>query len=117
MVDQSDLRDLTTRLARQRQADILLYSGELARPGDGPLALGRLDGLRRPTCLLVLRTLGGSADEGLFLTRLEPAISDRRTRVRLLPLDDAMAIVESPEQARAQRPDDGRVATRDVGNP
>jgi hypothetical protein len=28
-----------------------------------------------------------------------------------------MAIIESPEQARAQRPDDGRVATRDVGNP
>src|SRR4051812_11131161 len=72
MVDQGDLRELrelATRLARPRQADILLYSGELGRPGDGHLALGRPDRPRRPTCLLALRTLGGSADVAYRLTR------------------------------------------------
>jgi hypothetical protein len=72
MVDGSELRELrelAARLARQRQTDILLYSGELARPGDGHLALGRPDRPRGATCLLVLRTLGGSADAAYRLAR------------------------------------------------
>ena len=67
--DLHELRALAARLAQLRQADILIYSGELVRPGDGHLALGRPDRPRRTTCLLVLRTLGGSADAAYRMAR------------------------------------------------
>ena len=67
--DLRELRELAIRLAQQRQADVLLYSGELTRPGDGHLELGRPDRPRRRGCLLVLRTLGGSADAAYRLAR------------------------------------------------
>jgi hypothetical protein len=72
MTDGSDLRELqalSTRLAQRRQAEILIYSGELVRPGDGDVALRRHDHASRARCLLLLRTLGGSADAGYRLAR------------------------------------------------
>jgi len=72
MTDRSEfgeLRALATQLSQIRQADILLYSGELTRPGDGSLALGRNHQPRRPACLLVLCTLGGAADAAYRLAR------------------------------------------------
>src|SRR3954453_13561820 len=72
MTDGSDLRELRGRAAHEaqvRQADILLYSGELTRPGDGSLSLGRQDRARHPNCMLLLNTLGGSADAGYRLAR------------------------------------------------
>jgi hypothetical protein len=67
--DLRELRELATSLAQVRQADILVYSGELSRPGDGQVALQHPDRPRRTTCLLMLRTLGGSADAGYRLAR------------------------------------------------
>jgi hypothetical protein len=67
--DLQELRALATRLAQLRQADILVYSGEMTRPGDGSMAFGRSVRSRRPNCLLVLRTLGGSADAAYRLAR------------------------------------------------
>jgi hypothetical protein len=67
--DLHELRTLATRLAQARQAEILIYSGELTRPGDGDLSLGRNDRPRPPNCLLILRTLGGSADAAYRLVR------------------------------------------------
>jgi hypothetical protein len=72
MTDGSDLRELralATRLAQLRQADILVYSGELTRPGDGDLALEHNERRRQPNCMFVLRTLGGSADAAYRLVR------------------------------------------------
>ncbi len=72
MTDGSDLRELqalAARLGQLRQADILIYSGELARPGDGDVALRRHDRSGRPNCLLLLSTLGGSADAAYRLAR------------------------------------------------
>jgi hypothetical protein len=72
MTDGSDLRELRGRAAHEaqvRQADILLYSGELTRPGDGSLSLGRQARARHPNCMLLLNTLGGSADAGYRLAR------------------------------------------------
>ena len=58
-----------TRLAHDRQADIFVYSGELARPADGPLTLKGLDRPRHRACLQLLSTLGGSADAAYRLAR------------------------------------------------
>jgi hypothetical protein len=72
MTDSNDLRELralATRLAQLRQADILIYGGELARPGDGDVAIGRHDRPSRPNCLLLLSTLGGAADAAYRLAR------------------------------------------------
>ena len=72
MTDGGDLRELralATRLAQLRQADLLIYSGELTRPGDGDLALGRHGRPRQPNCLLLLSTLGGSAEAAYRLAR------------------------------------------------
>src|SRR5581483_11108252 len=64
-----ELRALAERLAHLRQADTLIYSGELRRPDDGQLMPGRQDQPRRPTCLLLLSTLGGSSDAAYRLVR------------------------------------------------
>jgi hypothetical protein len=64
-----ELQVLATQLAELQQADILIYSGELTRPGDGNLALGHRGRSKRPNCLLVLRSLGGSADAAYRLAR------------------------------------------------
>jgi hypothetical protein len=52
-----ELQVVATRLAELQRADILIYSGELTRPGDGNVALGRRNRSKRPNCLLILRTL------------------------------------------------------------
>ena len=81
MIDGSEfgeLRALATRLSQIRQADIFIYSGELTRPGDGSLVLGRNHRPRRATCLLVLSTLGGAADAAYRLAR---ALGRRYTRL------------------------------------
>ena len=72
MADGGDLRELralTTRLAERRQADVLIYSGELVHPSDGDLALGRHGRPRQPNCLLLLSTLGGSPEAAYRLAR------------------------------------------------
>lgn len=72
MTDGGDLRELRAlamRLAHDRQADIFVYSGELARPGDGPLTLASTDRPRHRACLLLISTLGGSADAAYRLAR------------------------------------------------
>jgi hypothetical protein len=67
--DLHELRALATRLAQTQQADILIYSGELTRPGDGSMAVDRRERPQLPNCLLVLSTLGGSADAAFRLAR------------------------------------------------
>jgi hypothetical protein len=67
--DLHELRALAMRLTRARRAEILIYSGELVRPGDGDLSLGRNDRPRPPNCMLTLRTMGGSADAAYRLVR------------------------------------------------
>src|SRR3954469_10825473 len=67
--DLHDLRTLASQLAQLRQADILIYSGEIARPDGGQLSLLRPDRPRRPNCLLLLSTLGGSAEAAYRLAR------------------------------------------------
>ena len=87
MTDGSDLRELralATRLAQRQQADVLIYSGELTHPGDGDVALGRHDRPRQPNCLLVLSTLGGSADAAYRLARA----LRRRYRRLIVCVDD-----------------------------
>ena len=79
-----ELQVVATRLAELQQADILIYSGELTRPGDGNVALGRRNRSKRPNCLLILRTLGGSADAAYRLAR---ALQRRYIRV-LVYADD-----------------------------
>src|SRR6188472_688637 len=67
--DLAELRSLTTQLGQMRQADILVYSGEITRPDGGQAALWRRGGARRSTCLLVLSTLGGSPEAAYRLAR------------------------------------------------
>lgn len=83
--DLRELRGLATRLAQHRQADILVSSGELTRPGDGDLPLERHDRPRQPTCMLVLRTLGGSSDAAYRLVRT----LRRRYRRLIVYVDDS----------------------------
>jgi hypothetical protein len=67
--DLDELRSLTSQLEQIRQADILVYGGEITRPDGGQANLSRRDTSRRPACLLVLSTLGGSPDAAYRLAR------------------------------------------------
>jgi hypothetical protein len=70
--DDSDLREvraLATGLVRRHQADILIYGGEITDPGDAVVALRRHARAGQPNCLLLLTTLGGSADTAFRLAR------------------------------------------------
>jgi hypothetical protein len=67
--DLCELRMLAMRLTQLHQADILVYSGAMTGLGDGNVSLERADRARRPTCLLALRTLGGSVDAAYRLAR------------------------------------------------
>jgi len=67
--DLCELRMLAIRLTQLHQADILVYSGELTGLGDGSVAFECADRDRRSTCLLALRTLGGSADAAYRFAR------------------------------------------------
>jgi hypothetical protein len=87
MTDGSELRELralATRLAQLRQADILVSSGDLTRPGDGILSLDRHDRSGQQNCMLILRTLGGAADAAYQLVR---ALRRRYPRV-IVYVDD-----------------------------
>jgi hypothetical protein len=82
--DLRELRTLAAGLTEAHQTDILLYSGELTRPGDGSMALARSSHPRRPNCLLVLRTPGGAADAAYRLAR---TLRRRYARI-LVSVDD-----------------------------
>ena len=79
-----ELRLLAAKLADERQADILLYGGDIARPADLQLVSGRGDHPRRRNVLLVLRTLGGSADAAYRIAR---ALQQRYARLTIY-IDD-----------------------------
>lgn len=81
-----ELQVLATQLAERQQADILLYSGALTGQADGSLTLEYQDRTRtkRPTCLLMLRSLGGSVETAYRLAR---ALRRRYLRV-LVYADD-----------------------------
>ena len=82
--DLQELRGLATRLAQLRQADVLVLSGDLTRPGDGNLTLERRDSTRQQNCMLILRTLGGAADAAYQLVRA----LRRRYRRLIVYIDD-----------------------------
>jgi hypothetical protein len=67
--DLHELRALATTLAQLRQADILIFSGDLARPSDGSMSVERREQPQLPNCLLVLCTLGGSTEAAFRLAR------------------------------------------------
>jgi hypothetical protein len=70
--DDSDLREvraLATGLARRHQADILIFCGEITSPGDGAVVLRAPERTGQPNCLLLLTSLGGSADAAYRLAR------------------------------------------------
>jgi hypothetical protein len=83
--DLEELQSLATHLSRLYQADILLSSGDLTRPGDGDLALDHHERPRQLNCILVLRTLGGSTDAAYRLARSV----QRHYRRLILYVDDA----------------------------
>ena len=78
--DLGELRAVATKLADERQADILLYGGDVAPPADVELVSSRRGRAGQPNVLLVLSTLGGSADTAYRIAR---SLQRRYRRVTL----------------------------------
>jgi hypothetical protein len=67
--DLGELRQLAAGLAEEQQADILLYRGHITRAAGDQVSAGRRGRPGRPNLVLILSTLGGSADTAYRLAR------------------------------------------------
>lgn len=64
-----DLQELATTLADEHQADILLFRGDVTRSASDRLIAERRGRPAKPNVLLILSTLGGSADTAYRVAR------------------------------------------------
>ena len=66
----NEVRALADRIAAERQADILLFRGPIARDGDGQLSTASRRRADRRAVILIVGTLGGSGDAAYRVMRI-----------------------------------------------